>query len=57
MSKSNDTERTRELTKAELDAVSGGWLSHENTTITGAATTTHSRFWWVVDGGLKEAGP
>jgi hypothetical protein len=36
MSKSNDTERTRELTEAELDAVSGGFEPHEHTTITQA---------------------
>jgi len=36
MSKSNDTERTRELT-ADLDAVSGGFESQEHTTITQAA--------------------
>jgi hypothetical protein len=34
MSKTNDTERTRELTEAELDAVSGGFDSYEHTTIT-----------------------
>jgi hypothetical protein len=34
MSKSNDTTKTRELTEAELTAVSGGWTL-ENTMISG----------------------
>jgi hypothetical protein len=36
MNKTNDTEKTRELTEAQLDAVSGGFESHEHTTITQA---------------------
>ena len=30
MSKTDDTEKTRELTEAELDAVSGGFLAVEH---------------------------
>jgi len=43
-SKTNDTERTRELTEAELHAVSGGWESHENTTITPADSALYLVF-------------
>ena len=32
MSKTNDAEPTRELTEAELDTVSGGWLAFHATT-------------------------
>jgi hypothetical protein len=51
MSKTNDTERTRELTEAELDAVSGGFESYEHTTI----SPTWNWRKMIVDGALKEA--
>jgi hypothetical protein len=55
MSKTNDTERTRELTEAELDAVSGGFESQEHTTITPVAETSPTWGWrkLIVDGTLK----
>jgi len=34
MNKSNDAEPTRELTQAEVDAVSGGWFAFHATTET-----------------------
>jgi bacteriocin-like protein len=57
MSKSNDTTKTRELTEAELAAVSGGGSYLENTLINvvargggtvGGGTGTGKAGWWDI---------